>query len=498
MNTLCRRQTTRQRSSAGGSLSIAAPLAIVLVIGLVTLVTEIPAQEKAGGAEARAGTGAARTRLPELQFRRAIQLAGTQAESLRLVAIDLDSHVYRSTNRDQPDLRVVNRREQMTGTLRQAAAELQTRTVRKSWRVQPTAVQIEGESRLTFELVLGDSDHLPSGLKLISPLKDFEHQVLVESTADGVTWVPVAEPSMIFDYSRFVAARNDTLAWTAVGHRRYRVTISDVTSEQRGQLTELLRNLQGTQETSRVERETITRRPFRVDGVELIGDETVANGRTVKLRTESPESWQTEDDNTKLSTVISLHTSRQPVTMIRLLTDDLNFSRAVTVRGGSSENTSDKSWRHVTSGTISRLAVGSIQKEQLTIEIPESTDEWFTIEVHNRESPPLAVAGVELRGPQYQIVFVSEPGETYELRYGNPRVSPADLDLAALRAAIDQNLSPVLATLSKPEQNTIQPIADPWQPWNDRRLLLTGIVLGAVVVGLALFRAAQKLKSTDV
>lgn len=406
------------------------------------------------------------------------------------VAVPLDEPFYAATRDRWPDVRLYDSKGNIVSFLIRVATETKSRTDRQTWVAEQTIARLEVEGALVVELALREKEPQPTGLRIVTPLRDFEHQVRVETSADGTTWVSAGPPGVIFDYSRFVDARNDTVPFTAGNHRRFRFLIADVTAEQESQLLELHRRLRGGAEEERTERTTIARLPFRVDRVEFYRDKIHTQATEPRRNTyELARFTQTEDEKER-RTLVAIEAGRQPVTEIRVRTEDKNFSRRVTIEAEFEDASGLR--KTETLGTLTRFAVGSLQRDELTLKIPESRATRYRLVIENGDNLPLVISGIGLSGPLYKLLFLASPAEKYRLDYGSPDAEPGRLDTAALEAALNEEPPKVAGTLADARENLSAPLAR-WRPWNDPNVLICAIVLLTLLLGWGLWRAGRRM-----
>ena len=430
------------------------------------------------------------------QYRWTRDVELSEIAATTLVSIPLDSHFFMSTRDGWPDVRLKNSLDQSVAFLIQAAYDLKARTVRQTWPAQNLTAKVNTAVGLQVELALRDDDPLPSGIRIITPLRDFEHQVRVESSADGNSWTSAGPPSLIFDYSRYVDARNDFVPVKADSHRRFRLIIEDVTAEQESLLLELHRRLRGANEIDRTEDTTIVRRPFRIDRVEFYrDDEKSVNSHQQSAKYPASNFAVTEREK-EHQTLLTFETMREPVTEINVITKSENFSRFATVEAEFEEINGKLEWRVISTGTLTRFSVGSIQKHELTLSIRESHASRYRVAIDNRDSPPLTVTGVELSGPLYDLTFLASIDQKFALQYGSPDVKAGQYDTAALQAAILQGSKRLTAKLASPVENQNAPVDQSrrWVPWNDTRVLVGAIIALTLLLGWGLYTAGKRIE----
>lgn len=436
----------------------------------------------------------AATEPPVFRWQRDVELPGVTETTA--VAVPLDEMIYAATRDGWPDVRLFDPQGRAVAYVIRPASETKSRTDRRFWPAEQTSARVEKEGGLVVELALRKDELQPTGLRIVTPLHDFEHQVRVESSADGATWVSGGPPAVIFDYSQFVDARNDRVPFSAGDHRRFRFHIADVTSEQESQLLQLHRRLRGGKETEQTERTTIARRPFRIDRVEFYRDEILPQATETKLAAYQPARFRQTEDVEKHLSLIDMVAGRQPITRINVETADTNFSRSVEIETEVDGEAGVRKSR--ASGTLTRFAVGSLHKEELSLKVPEGRWDRCRLAIDNGDSPPLKITGIELAGPLYEVVFLASPGERYRLEHGSPTAEAGKLDTAALDAVLRKEGPPKSSgTLSTPRENLAAPTKGPWRPWNDPNVLISTIVVLTLLLGLGLWRAAGRIKAEE-
>jgi len=412
-----------------------------------------------------------------------------------VAAAPLDAHVFRETRDGRTDLRIIDPYGEPQGFVIRPATERKSHTRRSTWTAEQVAVKVDPTIGLQIELKLRDKEPVPSGLQIVTPLANFEHQVLVETSTDGVTWTTAGPTAMIFDYSKYVDARSDLVPMVAGEQRRFRVTIADPTAEQESQLLELHRRLRGDEVVNRDERTMIERRPFRVERIEFYRD-TVESDRGEPVTTTYPETkFAVEQDIETKQTFVLVDMQYEPISEITLATEAKNFSRSAVVEAWSEDHNGNQFWRKIAGGTLTRFSIGKIQRDEVRLKVPVTYTDRYRIVIENRDSAPLPITSVTLTGPVMEVVFLVEPGQTRELEYGSPDSKAGQYDTAALSAVLATTPQIVAAELQPPRDNTNAPVrpARLWKPWQDKRVLVgTGLAL-TLLLGWGLFQASRRI-----
>lgn len=432
--------------------------------------------------------------VPFYRWTRHVQLPELTETSL--VSASLDSHFFQNTLDLRVDLRLRDDRGAPVGFLVRQTSEPNSRIERQAWRARQTAAKVDMTTGLQIELKLKDTEEAPHGMRIITPLRDFEHQVKVETSPDGKTWMPHGAPTLIFDYSRYVDARNDIVSIEPTKDRHFRVIIEDVTADQSSELVELNRRLRGGVEEERTERTNVDRRPFRVDMIQFYRDVPVAAGiKETRRNTYAATDLSIQEDTKKLRTVVSFQSQKEPINRITIATTTENFSRQATIEVEEIDRDGKSNWRQIGQGTVTRFAIGTIRRESLSLELAETSATKYRVLIENQDSSPLSITGVEISGPAYELAFLASPGQKLELDYGSPDAKAARFDTAALEAAIKQSQQSLSAQLGLPQQNPNAPAraTETWKPWNDSRVLTIGMIVLTAALGFGLYHASRRL-----
>lgn len=415
--------------------------------------------------------------------------------STTLVRLPLDSPFFHATRDNWPDVRLVNASGQPVAFVIRAAYDLKHRTVRQSWKAEQSAATVTDQG-LQVDLMLRDKEPQPTGLRIITPLRNFENQVLVETSDDGQTWQSAGPASLIFDYSQYVDARNVQVPLPTGSQRHFRVKIATITSEQESELLVLHRRLKGTEETERSENTQVQRRPFRIDRIEFYRDEPRVEPGRRQLTAYSSTQFAVSVDAESRQTLLTWETQREPITEITIQTPAENFSRAASVEVEREDAQGRRKWQRLTQGTVTRFSLGTIHRQKVTMTIPETQATSYRVVIENRDSAPLEYTGVELQGPLYELMALASPEEPLTVEYGSLEAQPGQYDTAAIQAALSQGQPAIevswSAAVEDPKAKDIG--APTCQPWNDARVLVGGILLLTGLLGWGLVRAGQQIK----
>lgn len=417
---------------------------------------------------------------PAFRFSREVQAPPLKQEEL--LAITLDNEVYAATQDGLADVRLRDAEGKSVPYLLRKRQTTRARAVRTTWPARDPSARPLDDGGLEITVHLDDDEKRPhpKGLTLVSPLRNFKQRVRVFTSADGERWEPAGEETVIFDYSRYMDVRSDSVSFPETARRHFRIVIDDVTVEQESELLAFTRRLQGAKEVERTEQATIDRRPFRIERIdfwrEVLQDRITGDEKA----SYSVADHRVKEDPEKHRTIIEVDTRRQPLTSFKLETTDRNFSRHAVVEIERVQGVK-RTWSKIGEGPLSRVDFKNSNREELSIGFPEARHALFRIVIDNRDSPPLAVSGIKAEGNVYEIVYLAAPDRRDQFFYGSDDAQRATYDTAAIEELLRNGFQPAQADLGP-----AGPIAGGPPPVRWSRLLNDPLLLGGVVVVLVI------------
>lgn len=432
------------------------------------------------------------------QFVKEIQTETRTREEM--LVVPLDSDVYSATKHNFADLKVIDADGRAVPYLLKKGTETKPQTIRSTWTARDVSLKpLEGEG-LEIRVRLDEKDAQPSGLRLVTPLKNFEQRVRVfgadadaDPNANGKLLVPDA---VIFDYSQYMDVSQYDVRLPKSADREFRIVIDGLTSDQESQLLNLTRTLRGGKEETRTENTALQRRPFRIDRIEFWGEQTQ---QSVKKEVSTPypaKKFAVSEDKKKQQTIIEVHTRREPLIEFRVQTSSRNYSRRAIVLVPETRGVKTD-WHEIGQSNISRFEFRELSQEHREINFPESRYETFRIVIDNRDSPPLEITGIEAIGRVDEVAFLAAPAASYRLTYDADVKEPPQYDTAALNAAFLTGISPLVAKLGP---QTATAAFGQQAPLGLRGVLNNPIFLGAIacvlvaVLGWGLFQAGRRIE----
>ncbi len=439
------------------------------------------------------------------RFSKAMQIPARSQEEL--VVVPFDSDMHEATQADFADVRVIDGDGRAVPYLLRVATETKPHTIRHTWGAKTVSAKPLENNALEIRVKLDEKDETPNGLRLVTPLKNFEHRVRVFAAADAGNEKPLVADALVFDYSQFMDVNHSDVRLPVTKAREFRIVIDDVTAEQESQLLELTKRLQSGKESERTEKTTIARRPFRIDRIDWWREETKQAVQRNRQTEYAVKLGEVREDREKQQTIIEVHSRRDPLSGLRLKTSSRNFSRAAKVEVQETHGVRTESLT-IGSGTLSQLEFRDLKQEQLVISFGEQRREQYRIVIDNRDNPQLTIDDVEGVGPLHEVVFLASATGTYRLDFGatQSNISPADgvgkvkqpqYDTTAISAALGKGFAPITATLGS---SSASPTADQKPGLTIARIVNNPLFLGSGAVVLVallawgLFHAGRRIE----
>jgi hypothetical protein len=440
-------------------------------------------------------------------FRFSKEIKAVPRTQEELLAVPLDPAVYAATLDNLADVRILDDEGAIVPYLRREQNEMRAQTVRHNWSARDLSLQTLGDQGLEITVALGEHDPQPLGLTIVTPLRDFERRIRVyglpnkpaagkagdQKQAAEKLLVPDAR---IVDYSQYMDVRRLDVRLPSSDYRRFRIVVEGLTANQESQFLEESQRIRGGKEVDREERVLVARRPFRIEQVDFFNETTQQSVERAVEREYPTEHVDTRVDTDKHRTAIEIQTQREPLTGFRLKTNSRNFSRRATVQILDKEGV-HADWRDIGSGTVFRFALRDFSQEELKVSFPEHRSEKYRILIDDRDSPPLEIQQIISLGRVDELVFLTAPGGSYRLVYGDTEARAPDYDTAAVRTALDHGQRPVVAGLDlEIASGKVEPRPRDFTHFLNNPIFLTALVVVLVAgLGWGLYRASRRIEN---
>ena len=440
----------------------------------------------------------------ELRFARSLAFPEMEDKQIALVAVTLPDDVFAAARQDFADVRIVDAQGREVPRIIRRTASQKDITVRQYQTLYPGAtVKLIPHPEGELEVVVTVPENHPpiEGLRIGTPLTNFEQSARVFTGEDGAEWQPLVEEAVLCDYSQWMNVRNLEITFPRPASRHLRIVFAEPSLEKAREWRDVVRRLRDGNEVERTEGTRVERVPFRVDSIESWHD-VVQAGKTEPLQREaSPEEFRVESDRSRKTTVVTVKMGRRPMVGLIVETEDRNFRRSIKVEVPD-ERAAGRGWRAVAEGSLVRVRLPGYRREDLTITFPEQRAEEYRLIIHDGDNEPLEIT--EIRGIShiYQAIFLiegaSKPDRMYRLCYGDELADPPEYDVAAVQAALSQRLAPAEAEVGPAEELPVarNPLRRLTKSADRAAVLIVLVLILAAGMGWSLYRAAGKFPAS--
>ncbi|MCQ8129015.1 DUF3999 domain-containing protein [Methylomonas rivi] len=410
-----------------------------------------------------------------------------------LLAIPLDAAVYAASHADFSDLRLFDAAGVETPYLLQKIAGRKTVVRRIPSHGEKPGLQTIGRDSIVISLDLTDASPNIDGFKVATSQRDFEYSLQVQGSEDGRNWHTLVENALIFDYSRFMPAANTEVALPANRDRHFKIAIAQAVETREADLMELSRTLQGETELQRSEKTSLQRQPLHVDRIELWHNRTETVTDAEQLFDYALTGFSVSQDAERKTTLIDIQAQNQPLTGFTLQVASPNFSRRAEVQIPQRQGVETR-MQTLAQADLSALHFQDIHRDDTRIGFAEQRRQNYRIVLYNQDNPPLSIGNIIASGPGYQLVFLAQPGQSYQLRYGADKAAKPSYDTLPMQTLLSAGYQTVAAGLG-PEIGAAHPAAgfDWLQLLNSELFLGLAIGLMVLVLGWSLYKVAKKL-----
>lgn len=439
-----------------------------------------------------AGMGSAGTNTITFPHTQALSKpAAARSEIARLV---LDADVFASTDDGYTNLRLFDARD------REVPYHLQVRRCLKS-RVAVDAVTVEvlnfkelPENCAEITVKLGDRAGSAVGLRLQSPVRNFEKQVTVYGSQDQVAWRRVAVNIPLYDYTRFLDLRNDTVNFLPQVFVFYKVEISNIMEKKDSPLVSIVRQKGGSAGFTESEATSFQKENFRIDQVQMLLRREERRLEEIETGSTSVTNWTVAQDVDQKATVLTLAGRRQPWSALSFRAEDVNFSRAVTVEAKAAD--AGAAWRPVAAGQIRSIHAGLAQQDELRVAFdagPVRVDQ-YRVTIFNKDNPALLINGITAEENHYEVLFFPKQDVAYALFYGGPGRNAPQYDVAQVLSAVPLGTGDDWRAGSEEENPDYQPGAASSAAFNSKRLFVAALLIMVVALVFVVVRLVKKVE----
>ena len=363
-----------------------------------------------------------------------------------LLAVALDDLIYASSNQDFRDLRITDQDGAETPYLLQKIILSKTVIQRQSSPSEIQTLQKTDDDGIVVTVSLDNDAANADGLTVVTAQHDFEYHLQIHGSIDGTTWKLLVENAIIYDYSRFMTIGNLEIPLPSNNYRHFKIVVAEATQTRAAELMELTRTMQSGEEQQRSEKLDLHIEPLHMQRIDFWHNQTETLPDSEQKYDYPVTAFNISQGAQKKISLIEINTQRQPLTGFKLKIDTPTFNRQAEVQIPQKHGIET---RMQTIGKIMLKALHfkDINQEQTGISFPEQRQSLYRIIIHNQDNPPLKFIGVNGIGNGYQLLFLTQPGKSYQLHYGADKAEAAHYDTEPIRELLRRGYQSTAAAL---------------------------------------------------
>ena len=424
----------------------------------------------------------------KLKYVRDIEVKG---EIKDIAAVHLDRDVYEHID-DFSDIRVVGvGKEEIPFRIRkQHGKKKEVRRVICSSKV--ISLKKLDENRIEIVLKNRDAKRTPRFLTIRTSNRNYDKKVSIANGRSIGKWGTSKEGQAVFDYSAIINLSNNTVSLPKKGRGKYyKIVISNFSEQKQSKRMEVIEERRAGKDFSEIKKMMRLNDDFKIDRLVLEAEERVYHDKAAVTRLVDTELLSNEEKKKK--TEIVLEVFCQPIVRLEIETLSTNFSREIEILGSKDK----KEWRSFAHCKISKIKIGSYNKSNLKVSIPETRYRYLKLVIDNGDAPALEVTEVKCSENIYNAEFLL-PSESYGIKmyYGG--------DLSAPKYDIDE----ILAKIANPEytylklgverDNSSYSDQPEEKSFLDSKVLMYVIIgVMVLVLGAALFSGMKKIEDSE-
>lgn len=287
-----------------------------------------------------------------------------------------------------------------------------------------------------IELIIQNTDKklTPKYLTFQTLNRNFDKQVSVANGTSKNKFGKALTGQAIFDYSAIIDLSNLTVNLPAGKGKYYKVIIANFSETKQSRRMEVIDEKRGGKDFSEIKKKILTNYDFQIKDILLEAEKTVFLKKAEVIREVEVTVLAHAEKDKKTELVLDVF--QQPIVTLEFNTSSNNFSRYVKISGSDDR----KKWWSLGDGTITKIDLGNLKKQEIKIQVSEARNRYLKIEVRNGDGPVLQDLKVVACEKIYNAEFLYPEGQSgLKLYFGGDVPAPQyDIDEILNRIANPQ------------------------------------------------------------
>lgn len=411
-------------------------------------------------------------------------------ETSTLTAVDPDPELWQAVEGNLQRIRIQDQDGHTVPGLIRQLKESETRVRREYLETTMEDPVPLPDNRFEFACSVKVQAGPVKGLVFELPMRDFERPVSVWGIAPDGKKTQLADHALLADYSRFLDLRNVEVTLPENNFNRFQIVLERAEEEKLLPYRDLIQSRVEGKVTEKTEWVRSLTRPLRIDRIRAYTEKPgLVPGQAREAALENLIMSQIPSEGTGTQ-IFELETGYRPVSALNVSAEELNFSRSVRIRIPV-RSPSGESWRTDSTGHLTRIQYRGTLRRETVLRFPEQRVQRLRVEIDSGEQPPLTLRELKASGPVWQILFLAEPSQSYQIRVGETPASNQDVTViqTLLKEGFDpERIGPRLinGTVKDPKSGSRL-----GRVIQSREFFIFGILLAAGVLGFGLNRAVK-------
>jgi len=364
--------------------------------------------------------------------------------SARSFVIDIPDKMYDDTAANLADIRIIDKKGNYIPYVitpsRIVKYEDYSKTcksiLQKLKKLENNKIELIIQNQETNILII------PDKISVITQTRNYDKQIQVFGSNELNNWPNKIGEGRIFDFADIANIANHEISIQGKKvYKYYKIVIDNFTEKTDDKIFEVIEEIRSNEKYSQIKKQKKINQALKINKIILSAVQQRKSTQKYEKKKYKIKSFSINEKDG--FTKILLTTYNQPVSSIEIFTDNLNYSREITVKGSNDGET----FHFIQRTKLLKISIPGYKKLINKISFGENKFKFYKITVANKGISPLDIKTVEMKGTKYQIRFLSDKKpENMSVLFGNSKakkpyyeiadvlkkIKPADLTICKL------------------------------------------------------------------